>query len=135
MAKKSNRKADDSAAASSRDKTNGARPDISIEDELWAAAVRLRGNVAPADYKHYVLPLLFLRHVSLRYEQRHAELDGQLHDPKSEYFTDDPKVAKAILDDPDEYKRDGVFIIPAKARWQYLVQHALMEAFTQPRGE
>ena len=124
MAKKSNRKADDSAAASYRDKINGARPDISIEDELWAAAVRLRGNVAPADYKHYVLPLLFLRHVSLRYEQRHAELDGQLHDPKSEYFTDDPKVAKAILDDPDEYKRDGVFIIPAKARWQYLVQHA-----------
>jgi hypothetical protein len=31
--------------------------DLEIEDELWEAAEDLRGTVAPADYKHYVLPL------------------------------------------------------------------------------
>jgi hypothetical protein len=41
-----------------------SRRDISFEKGLWDAAVRLRGNIAPADYKHYVLPLLFLRYLS-----------------------------------------------------------------------
>ena len=115
---------DAKATTSSPVADNTALPDINIEAELWQTAVKLRGNVAPADYKHYVLPLLFLRHLSLRYEQRHAELEGQIHDPKSEYFTEDAKVAKSILEDPDEYKRTGSFIVPTKARWQYLVQHA-----------
>ena len=35
--------------------------DITFERELWETAVTLRGTVAPGDYKHYVLPLLFLR--------------------------------------------------------------------------
>ncbi|MFQ5568343.1 MAG: hypothetical protein ACE5G0_01635 [Rhodothermales bacterium] len=30
-----------------------ARVDIEIEKELWEAAVKLRGNVAPADYQLY----------------------------------------------------------------------------------
>ena len=42
--------------------------DINFERELWETAVTLRGTVAPADYKHHVLPLLFLRYLSLRYE-------------------------------------------------------------------
>lgn len=39
--------------------------DPNFEAELWQTAVRLRGTVAPADYKHYVLPLLFLRYLTL----------------------------------------------------------------------
>lgn len=112
------------ASGATKPSTEGARADISIEDELWEAAVKLRGNIAPADYKHYVLPLLFLRYMSLAYEQRRSQLEAQIHDKKSEYFTDDPKVAAAILADADEYKRMGVFIVPTEARWQYLVQHA-----------
>jgi type I restriction-modification system DNA methylase subunit len=34
--------------------------------ELWEAAVALRGNIEPADYKRYVLPIIFLRFLSLR---------------------------------------------------------------------
>ena len=112
------------AAPTPKPSAEGARADISIEDELWEAAVKLRGNIAPADYKHYVLPLLFLRYVSLAYDQRRSQLEDQIHDKKSEYFTNDPKVAAAILADADEYKSMGVFIVPAEARWQYLVQHA-----------
>lgn len=103
---------------------NGARADINIENELWEAAVRMRGNIAPADYKHYVLPLLFLRHLSLRYERRHEELERLIQDEQSEYFTTDSAIAQDILNDTDEYKKEGVFILPEKARWSYLVEHA-----------
>lgn len=101
-----------------------AQADISFETELWEAAVRLRGNIAPADYKHYVLPLLFLRYLSIRYENRRAELERMVHDAGSEYFTDDPDVASEILSDPDEYRSRGVFVVPDESRWDYLVRHA-----------
>ena len=65
------------------------RADLEIESELWETAVKLRGNIAPADYKHYVLPLLFLRYLSLRYEQRREELADQIRDPDSPYHTTD----------------------------------------------
>lgn len=34
--------------------------------EFWQAAVNLRGSIEPADYKRYVLPIIFLRFLSLR---------------------------------------------------------------------
>jgi hypothetical protein len=40
--------------------------------ELWQAAVNLRGSVEPADYKRYVLPIIFLRFVSLQLEAHRA---------------------------------------------------------------
>ena len=64
---------------------------------LWEAAVELRGSIEPADYKRYVLPLIFLRFLSLRYERRRAELETLIADPNSDYFTEDPTAAAAIL--------------------------------------
>lgn len=107
----------------SRSDGNGARADINIESELWESAVTMRGNIAPADYKHYVLPLLFLRHLSLKYERRHEELERLIHDEQSEYFTTDPAIKQDILNDQLEYKKEGVFIVPEIARWSYLVKH------------
>lgn len=104
--------------------TNGAAPDISFEKDLWEAAVQLRGNIAPADYKHFVLPLLFLRYLSLKYERRHEQLELALKDRQSDYYTDDPDIVKEVLNDPDEYQRVGAFIVPTKARWSFLVKHA-----------
>ena len=100
------------------------RADIEIEDELWEAAVGLRGNVAPADYKHYILPLLFLRYLSLRYEERRAELEEKVHEPGSAYYVEDEEIAREIVNDPDEYRQENVFVIPEEARWSYLVDHA-----------
>src|SRR5947199_9838937 len=88
--------------------------------ELWQAAVNLRGTIEPADYKRYVLPIIFLRFLSMRYEKRRAELEALIADPKSEHHTTDPEVAKGILEDPDEYKSANVFVVPEKARWDYL---------------
>ena len=54
-----------------------------LTGELWQAAVNLRGSIEPADYKRYVLPIIFLRFLSLRYERRRAELERLIADPAS----------------------------------------------------
>lgn len=89
--------------------------------ELWEAAVRLRGSIEPADYKRYVLPIIFLRFLSLRYEERRAELERLLDDPSSEYYTTNPADREAVLEDLDEYRARGAFVVPAEARWDALV--------------
>ena len=65
-------------------KTNGSNGVADLLKELWNAAVALRGNIEPADYKRYVLPLIFLRFLSLRYEKRRAEIDAEIADPQSD---------------------------------------------------
>ena len=62
--------------------------------ELWNAAVALRGSIEPADYKRYVLPLIFLRFLSLRYEQRVSEIKAEIADPQSDLFTTDKDLAR-----------------------------------------
>src|ERR1017187_3813750 len=88
--------------------------------ELWQAAVNLRGSIEPADYKRYVLPIIFLRFLSLRYERRRAELERLIADPASEYHTRNRRDASEILADADEYRRAGAFIVPENARWSQI---------------
>ena len=38
---------------------------VSFEDALWGACDKLRGTVEPAEYKHVVLSLIFLKFVKL----------------------------------------------------------------------
>lgn len=97
---------------------------VALIKELWEAAVTLRGSIEPADYKRYVLPIIFLRFLSMRYEKRREELEGLLADPRSDYYTADPEAARSTLEDPDEYRGAGVFIVPEKARWDYLRRNA-----------
>jgi type I restriction-modification system DNA methylase subunit len=92
--------------------------------ELWQAAVTLYGSIEPSNYKRYVLPIIVLRFLSLRFEQRRAELSELVKEPQSEYFTKNPKAAKAILIDSDEYLSEQVFMVPEKAQWSYLRKHA-----------
>jgi type I restriction enzyme M protein len=88
---------------------------VALTKELWQAAVTLRGSIEPADYKRYVLPIIFLRFLSLRYDRRRAELEKLVADRTSDYFGDNK-----ALGDPDEYRRVGAFIIPENARWENL---------------
>ncbi len=78
---------------------------MTIERTLFAAADKMRGAMDPGEYKHVMLGLLFLRYVSLRFEQVHAQLAGD------EYA--DPE-------DPDEYLAENVFYVPKEARWSTL---------------
>ena len=61
---------------------------MDLTKEQWEAAVNLRGSIESADYKRYVLPIIFLRFLSLRYERRRAELEKLIADPKSDYHGD-----------------------------------------------
>lgn len=78
---------------------------MSIERTLFAAADKMRGAMDPGEYKHVALGLLFLRYISLRFEQVHAQLEAD------EYA--DPE-------DPDEYLAENVFYVPKEARWSTL---------------
>ena len=51
-----------------------AKADIDFEKELWDAANELRGAVSENNYKNYILPLVFLKHLSERYEVIREEL-------------------------------------------------------------
>src|SRR5699024_8021024 len=45
-----------------------------IEETLWQSCDKLRGSVEPAEYKHVVLGLIFLKFASDKFEQRRKEL-------------------------------------------------------------
>ena len=92
--------------------------------ELWNAAVALRGNIEPSDYKRYVLPLIFLRFLSLRYEKRRAEIDDEIDDPESDLHTTDQQMMLLIREDPDNYLSKQVFLVPEDARWDNIIKIA-----------
>ena len=101
-----------------------AKADIDFEKELWDAANELRGAISENNYKNYILPLVFLKHLSERYDIVYDELENQLNDPESEYFTKDKEEKKYVLGDKDEYRSRYTFVIPEKASWQYLKDNA-----------
>ena len=86
----------------------------------FAKAWRLSGSIEPADDKRYVLPLIFLCFLSLRYARRRGEMEKfALQEPGHDLFGD-----QAALTDPDEYSRAGAFIVPEKAQWSWLLAQA-----------
>src|SRR5437764_410791 len=79
--------------------------------KLWAAADKLRGHMDAAEYKHVVLGLIFLKYISDAWEERHAALLEQVAEGA------DPE-------DKDEYVAEGIFWVPADARWSLLEENA-----------
>ena len=103
---------------------NLPKADINFEKELWKAANELRGAVAENQYKDYILPLIFLKHVSERYELRRDTLKVLLEDETSDYYTEDVEEQNYVLEDPDEYLSKNTYIIQEKATWQFLQDNA-----------
>ncbi|GAB3815628.1 class I SAM-dependent DNA methyltransferase [Pontibacter rugosus] len=108
-----------------------AKADIDFENELWNAANELRGAVAENQYKDYVLSLLFLKHLSERFEIRKQELQQMLfEDPvETQYFASmspeeqQQQLAK-VLEDELEYQVKNVYRLPKEATWEYLRENA-----------
>ena len=48
-----------------------------LEKQLWKTADKLRKNIDAAEYKHVVLGLIFLRYISVSFEQLYDELVKQ----------------------------------------------------------
>ena len=53
-------------------KSNGAN--VGFEETLWSLADKMRNNMDPAEYKHVVLGLIFLKYISDAFEEKHAAL-------------------------------------------------------------
>lgn len=91
----------------STDKGNHA---LGIEAELFRTADKLRGSMEPSDYKHVVLGLIFLKHISDRFEAKHAELLSARGETAAE--------------DRDRYLAESIFWVPREARWSHLQANA-----------
>lgn len=100
------------------------KADIDFENELWNAANELRGAVAENQYKDYVLSLLFLKHLSERYDLRKEEIRKEFTNPKSEYYTTDESIQLTLLEDDLEYQVANVYKLPYEATWTYLRENA-----------
>jgi len=105
---------------------------LGYEKELWEAADLLRSNMDPAEYKHVVLGLLFLKYLSDAFEDRREDLRRLVADPESAtYYVEDPdereEELEILLEERDEYKLAHVFWVPREARWEHLRDHAKSE--------
>lgn len=99
--------------------------DINFEKDLFEAANQMRGPIAPADYKHYVLPLIFMRYLSLRYDRRRDEIKIMVKDPESEFFAaGNEEIEEMYLNLADLYRAENVFPVPAEAHWDYIKKNA-----------
>jgi type I restriction enzyme M protein len=103
-------------AASSK-KANGSA--LGFEATLWAAADKLRGNMDAAEYKHVVLGLIFLKYISDRFAERHAEAVKEAADAGLSGEAADTYAAD-LAADRDFYTADNVFWVPEEARWDWL---------------
>jgi type I restriction enzyme M protein len=90
--------------------TNGAN--LGFENQMWAAADKLRGHMDASEYKHVVLGLIFLKYISdafqAKYKQLEATKDTEYSDPE----------------DRDEYSAANIFWVPKEARWSNLQANA-----------
>lgn len=53
-------------------KSNGGN--LGFEEKLWQAADKMRGHMDPAEYKHVVLGLIFIKYISDAFEERYNQL-------------------------------------------------------------
>ncbi|MDX2591797.1 class I SAM-dependent DNA methyltransferase [Streptomyces sp. WI03-4A] len=90
-----------------------------IQDILWKAADKLRGSIDAAQYKEFVLGLIFLKYVSDAFEERRTELAKEL----AEDGISEDQIAD-FLEDRDEYTGAHVFWVPETARWSWIAANA-----------
>ena len=87
-----------------------AKKAVSMEEALWKSADKLRGSVEPAEYKHVVLSLIFLKYASDRFEEQRNKIIAA----GREKFVD----VKAF------YTKDNVFYLTPETRWSYIMANA-----------
>ena len=82
---------------------------IGFEKQIWDAACVLRGNIDASEYKSVVLGLIFLKYISDRFDEKYQELKEE---------------GEGFEEDVDEYISDGIFFVPANARWTVIASKA-----------
>ena len=82
---------------------------IGFEKQIWDAACVLRGNMDASEYKNVVLGIIFLKYISDRFEAKYQELVQE---------------GDGFEEDIDEYTSEGIFFVPASARWSEIASKA-----------
>ena len=86
------------------------KKEITMEEALWKSADKLRGSVEPAEYKHVVLSLFFLKFASDKFEKQRKIIAE--------------KFGEKFIDNIAFYTKDNVFFLPEESRWSYIIEHA-----------
>ena len=60
---------------------NNDTANLGYEQKLWLAADKLRSNMDPAEYKHVILGLIFLKYISDSFQTRRSWLARESSDP------------------------------------------------------
>lgn len=82
----------------------------SIEETLWESANKLRGSVEPAEYKHVVLGLIFLKFASDKFEEHRQTLIA--------------KGQEKYIEMPEFYNQSNVFFLDEISRWSYIIKNS-----------
>jgi type I restriction enzyme M protein len=81
-----------------------------IEVALWESANKLRGSVEPAEYKHVVLGLIFLKFASDKFEEHRAKLIA--------------KGQEKYIEMAEFYNQNNVFFLDEVSRWSYIIKNS-----------
>ncbi len=84
--------------------------EVSMEEALWKSADKLRGSVEPAEYKHVVLSLFFMKFSSDKFEKQLKLIID--------------KFCEKFVDTIAFYTKDNVFYLPEESRWSYIIGQA-----------
>ncbi|MFE4797678.1 type I restriction-modification system subunit M [Streptomyces sp. NPDC056708] len=106
-------------AAAGQGELPGVSSTKEIQDILWKAADKLRGSMDAAQYKEFVLGLVFLKYVSDAFAERRDELAA---DPELTTIPEHRRAA--FLEEKDEYTQKNVFWVPPSARWDHIAENA-----------
>lgn len=87
--------------------SNGAN--LGFENQLWAAADKMRGHMDASEYKHVVLGLIFLKYISDSFQAKYERLKT---------------IEYANPEDRDEYAAENIFWVPVQARWANIQNNA-----------
>ena len=91
-------------------RTAKPKKEISMEEALWKSADKLRGSVEPAEYKHVVLSLFFLKFAGDKFDAQREMIAKQY--------------GEKFVDTVAFYTKDNVFYLPPESRWSYIMENA-----------
>ena len=90
--------------------TTVQKKEVPMEEALWKSADKLRGSVEPAEYKHVVLSLFFLKFASDKFEAQRKTIAE--------------KYGEKFVDNVAFYTKDNVFFLPEISRWSFIMENA-----------
>jgi type I restriction enzyme M protein len=97
-----------------------------FKQTLWKAADKLRDQMDPAEYKHIVLGLIFLKYISDSFSAQKEKIKEMVTNPDSDFFINEDitGINDKDLEDRDYFTKDNVFWVPESARWETLRDQA-----------